>query len=59
MYASEKKDVDGDKESTANDDMSRLQSGQSVPLHEPVSSSDDDHESPGFDPYDTASLYIK
>jgi len=59
MNTGEKEDIDGEKESTANDDMSRLQSGQSAPLQEPVSSPDDDHESKGFDPYDTASLYIK
>jgi hypothetical protein len=64
MNSNDNDDFDGEMESTANREMKqlqteRLQTGQGAPLPEPPSLPDNDQESPGFDPYDTASLYIK
>jgi hypothetical protein len=59
MNSNENDDFDGEIESTANREMKRLQTRQGDLLPEPPSLPDDDQESPGFDPYDTASLYIK
>jgi hypothetical protein len=59
MNSNENDDFDGEMESTANREMKRLQTEQAALLPEPPSLPDNDQESPGFDPYDTASLYIK
>jgi hypothetical protein len=59
MNSNDNDDFDGEMESTANREMKRLQTEQGASLPEPPSLPDNDQESPGFDPYDTASLYIK
>jgi hypothetical protein len=59
MNSNDNDDFDGEMESTANREMKRLQTEQGDLLPEPPSLPDNDQESPGFDPYDTASLYIK
>ena len=59
MNSNDNDDFDGEMESTANREMKRLQTEQGALLPERPSLPDNDQESPGFDPYDTASLYIK